>query len=117
MTVYVSKQGTIADSLPRKKLPILLYIRLAIAVPEVVWNATGTVWAFGKSSGCSTGIVDIAKGTVISGWILLFIAAVAVLVNFNLFGDKKKKRTLSPVRKFKRGSSRPMNKSKSWEKR
>lgn len=117
LIVYVSKQGTIANSLKRKKLPYLLYIRLAIAVPEVAWNAIGTVWAFGKSSGCSRGIVDVAKGTVISGWILLFIAAISVLMNFNLFDGTKKKKKLTPVRSFKRGSSRPLTKSKSWEKR
>lgn len=117
LIVYVSKQGTIANSLKRKKLPYLLYIRLAIAVPEVAWNAIGTAWAFGKSSGCSRGIVDVAKGTVISGWILLFIAAVSVLMNFNLFDGTKKKKKLTPVRSFKRGSSRPLTKSKSWEKR
>ena len=117
LTVYISKQGTIANSLPRRKLPYLLYFRLAIGIPEVVWNAIGTAWAFGKSGGCSKGIVDIAKGTVISGWILLVIAVLSILINFNLFGGKKKNRKLSPVRSFKRGSSRPLNKSKSWEKR
>ena len=117
LTVYISKQGTIANSLPRKKLPYLLYFRLAIGIPEVTWNTIGTVWAFSKSGGCSRGIVDIAKGTVISGWILLLIAVLSVLINLNLFGGKKKNRKLSPVRSFKRGSSRPLNKSKSWEKR
>ncbi|XP_075383650.1 diacylglycerol lipase-beta isoform X2 [Tenrec ecaudatus] len=42
--VHVSMRGTICNPGPRKSMPKLLYIRLALFLPEVVWAAVGAIW-------------------------------------------------------------------------
>lgn len=115
--VYISMQGTIADSVKRHRLPCVLYIRLIVAVPEVTWNGLGTYWAFVASEDCHRMIVNIAKGTVIFGWVVLFICIIACTIIYNLYTGKNKKRKPTRIRSFKRGSRRPFPQTKQWEKR
>ncbi|XP_052240425.1 diacylglycerol lipase-beta-like isoform X2 [Dreissena polymorpha] len=112
---YASKQGTIADSSGRKHLPYLLYIRFVVGLLEVTWNAYGTWVAFEASKHCRDGVVNLAKGTVIAGWVVLFIAVLTCLVVFNLYPATNKPR--ARTRQFKRASRRTFSQTKRWEKR
>lgn len=118
LMVYISMQGTISNSEPRKRLPIVIYIRLGVAVPEVVWNALGTRWAFSSEDTCHDNIVGVAKGTVIIGWLLLLFAIISLIILFNPFNNKSKGKK-QRVRSFKRASRRTFSTStaKQWEKR
>ncbi|WAR11568.1 DGLB-like protein [Mya arenaria] len=113
----VSMRGTIADSSARTPLPILLYIRLSIALPEVIWNAYGTWTAFDAAEHCHRNVVRLAKGTVIAGWVVFVIAMIVCLVVCNLYTGKNKKRAHTQVRSFKRASRRSVRTTKQWEKR
>lgn len=117
--VRISMQGTIADSVSRRHLPLVLYIRLAVALPEVSWNGYGTYCAFETAENCHSAIVTIAKGTVIFGWIVLFICIIIWVIIFNLYSgkNKNKRATSMRIRSFKRGSRRPQLRTKQWEKR
>ena len=115
--VHISRKGTISDSIARRYLPLVLYARVVVAIPEVGWNAYGTWAAFRKSINCHQSVVNVAKGTVIAGWIVLLIAVLTCVVLFNLYTGKNKKRSKTRVRSFKRGSRRPLNQQKQWEKR
>lgn len=115
--VHISRKGTISDSGARRYLPIVLYIRVVVAVPEVAWNAYGTWAAFEKSSDCQRSVVNVAKGTVIAGWIVLLMAVLTCVVLFNLYNGKNKKRPKARVRSFKRASRRAFSQRKHWEKR
>ncbi|XP_060224069.1 diacylglycerol lipase-beta isoform X2 [Meriones unguiculatus] len=42
--VCVSMRGTICNPGPRKSMPKLLYIRLALFIPEMVWASLGAAW-------------------------------------------------------------------------
>ncbi|XP_039082071.1 diacylglycerol lipase-beta isoform X2 [Hyaena hyaena] len=42
--VCVSMKGTICNPGPRKSMPKLLYIRLALFLPEMVWASLGAAW-------------------------------------------------------------------------
>lgn len=113
----ISMKGTMADSTARKSLPVLLYIRLAIAIPEVGWNAYGTWCAFDAAELCHGNVVRLAKGTVIAGWIVFIIAVITLLVVMNLYGGKYKSQSRAPARTFKRASRRTFKRTATWEKR
>lgn len=115
--VHISMRGTIADSGQRRRLPVVLYARLIVACPEVIWNGLGTYWAFGTSEDCHRPIVLIAKGTVIFGWVVLAICIIACVIMYNLYTGKNKKRLRKGMRSFRRGSRRPFPQTKQWEKR
>ncbi|KAL4239389.1 hypothetical protein ACF0H5_000206 [Mactra antiquata] len=116
--VRISMRGTIADSNARRQLPVVLYIRLAVGLPEVSWNGYGTYCAFETAENCHKAIVNIAKGTVIFGWIVLLFCIIIWVIIFNLYsGKSKNKRTSVRVRSFRRGSRRVQMTTKQWEKR
>lgn len=115
--VNISRKGTIADSTARRYLAPVLYARVIVALPEVAWNAYGTWAAFRKSNNCHRSVVNLAKGTVITGWVVLLIAILTSVVLFNLYTGKNKRRAKTHVRSFRRGSRRPLNHEKQWEKR
>jgi len=89
ITVYTSMQGSITNSYPRKRITKLLYIKIGVSFPELIWNCMGTYWSFGwSSSGCETHIVRTVQGAVISGWILALILLVGLGVVFDPLGGK-----------------------------
>ena len=113
---FLSNKGTIADSGPRKHLTKVLYARIIIAVPEVTWNALGTYWTFKSCKDCHKKIVNLAKGTVLAGWVVFVVAIITFILVFNLYNSKKSRQP-TRMRSFKRGSKRPYSREKAWEKR
>lgn len=87
--VYHSMQGTITNLHPRRRMNKLIYVKLAISLPELVWNILGTYWAFGMSSGCELHVVWTVKGAVLSGWVIAFIVIIGIIVVFDPLGGKK----------------------------
>ncbi|KAM9209907.1 diacylglycerol lipase-beta isoform 3-T3 [Dugong dugon] len=61
--VYVSMKGTICNPGPRKSMSKLLYIRLALFLPEVVWASLGAAWIQGVE--CDRTVVNGIIATVI----------------------------------------------------
>ncbi|XP_037671178.1 diacylglycerol lipase-beta isoform X2 [Choloepus didactylus] len=62
--VCVSMKGTICNPGPRKSMSKLLYIRLALFLPEMVWASLGAVWA-ADSAQCDRIVVNGIIATVV----------------------------------------------------
>ncbi|GCB63791.1 hypothetical protein scyTo_0007438 [Scyliorhinus torazame] len=84
--VCVSMQGTITNPGPRRYIPILIYIRTTLYLPELVWAVLGAVWVNDESEGCASSIVNTITIAVIASWVFLFFTIVAVLTFFDPLG-------------------------------
>ena len=91
LIMHTSMQGTITQPHPRKRIPLLLYIKTAVIVPDLVWMAIGTFWAFGKSYGCDYYVVLTVKGAVICAWVAMFVTIIGILIIFDPLGNAKHK--------------------------
>ncbi|XP_063790533.1 diacylglycerol lipase-beta isoform X1 [Pseudophryne corroboree] len=87
--VYVSMQGTISNPGPRKCMPKLVYIRLALYVPELVWAVLGAVWVSDNGVQCDKALVHVILVTVIASWAIILFTAIAVVIVFDPMGHKK----------------------------
>ncbi|KAK6481755.1 sn1-specific diacylglycerol lipase beta-like [Huso huso] len=87
--VYVSMQGSISNSGPRRSIPALIYVRTLLYVPELVWAVLGAVWVSNDSPGCDKSVVNAVIGAVVASWIILFFTVVAVLIVFDPLGSKR----------------------------
>ncbi|XP_051017042.1 diacylglycerol lipase-beta [Acomys russatus] len=85
--VYVSMRGTICNPGPRKSMPKLLYIRLALFVPEMVWASLGAAWV-AKGIQCDKTVVIGIMATVIVSWIVIAATMVTILVVFDPLGGR-----------------------------
>ncbi|CAM4705963.1 unnamed protein product [Leuciscus chuanchicus] len=87
--VYVSAQGTIMNPGPRRSMPVLVYLRAVLYLPELVWAVLGAVWVSDNSTGCKPEEVGAVIGAVVSSWIILLSMAVGVLVVFDPLGSQR----------------------------
>nr|XP_022316925.1 sn1-specific diacylglycerol lipase beta-like isoform X2 [Crassostrea virginica] len=88
--VFVSTRGTIMITAPRKNLTKLLYLKLVITLPELVWNILGTYWSFLESSNCQEFVVRTVQGAVITGWVLGVLIIIGVAIVFDPLGKINK---------------------------
>lgn len=88
--VYVSALGTIADDRPRARLPCLLYVRTVLLLPDLVWIAVGTKWAFKDEAGtdCPTDAVAVVHSVVVVSWLLQLAFIIFVLLFFDPLGQR-----------------------------
>lgn len=86
--MWLSTRGTITNATPRKHMPIPLYLKLALFLPELAWTIMGTLWAFAEGSDCDIAVVRAVKGAAIVGWIILFGLMVSLLVIFDCTGSR-----------------------------
>ena len=118
--VYVSMQGSITNTAPRKKIVKILYVKFVISIPELVWNTLGTYWSFSESSTCEKFVVRTAQGAVTSGWILAVLVIIGILVVFDPLG-RQRRRSSSKGLESDEGSqvadSAMVATRKAWEKR
>ncbi|XP_061456212.1 diacylglycerol lipase-beta isoform X1 [Rhineura floridana] len=87
--LYVSMQGTISNPGPRKSLPKLLYLRLALYLPELVWAVVGAIWVSIRRLNCERTMINAMFGTVIASWVIIVFTIVAVVIVFDPLGGKK----------------------------
>ncbi|XP_077173149.1 diacylglycerol lipase-beta [Paroedura picta] len=87
--VYVSMQGTISNPGPRKSLPKLLYLRLALFLPELIWAVVGAVWVSDRGLICDRTVISAIFGTVIASWVIIVFTLVAVVIVFDPLGGKR----------------------------
>ncbi|XP_060029265.1 diacylglycerol lipase-beta isoform X2 [Erinaceus europaeus] len=85
--VCVSMRGTICNPGPRKAMPKLLYVRLALFLPETVWASVGAVWVANDMQ-CDRTVMNGILATVVVSWIIIVSAAVTILVVFDPLGGK-----------------------------
>ncbi|XP_041362272.1 diacylglycerol lipase-beta-like isoform X2 [Gigantopelta aegis] len=89
LIMYTSMQGTITKPLPRRRIPLLLYIKTAVIMPDLAWMAMGTFWAFGKSYGCDYYVVLTVKGAVICAWVATVVTIIGILIILDPLGKTK----------------------------
>lgn len=51
---------------PRRLIPVLVYIRGILFLPEFVWACLGAVWVSDYSTGCEPAEVGLVAGAVIA---------------------------------------------------
>jgi len=86
VVVGASMRGSITNIWPRRAMSKLIYIKVAISIPEIAWNIIGSYWVFGLSSGCETHVVMTVKGAVISGWVIGLIVLIGIAIVFDPLG-------------------------------
>ena len=88
--IYVSALGTIADDRPRTRLPRLLYLRTVLLLPDLVWTAIGTKWAFKDEAGtkCPTDAVAVVRCVVVVSWLLQLAFIIFVVLFFDPLGHR-----------------------------
>uniref|UniRef100_A0A674BP07 Diacylglycerol lipase-beta n=1 Tax=Salmo trutta TaxID=8032 RepID=A0A674BP07_SALTR len=84
--VYVSAQGTITNPGPRRSIPVLVYVRAMLYVPELIWAILGAIWVSDDSQGCRPAEVGAVIAAVVASWILLLSTGVGVLFVFDPLG-------------------------------
>ncbi|XP_036388845.1 diacylglycerol lipase-beta [Megalops cyprinoides] len=87
--VYVSGQGTITNPGPRRSIPLLVYVRALLYLPELVWACLGAIWVSDNSSGCEPAEVGAVIGAVVSSWIILFFTGIGVIIVFDPLGSQR----------------------------
>ncbi|KAJ7401392.1 Sn1-specific diacylglycerol lipase beta [Pitangus sulphuratus] len=87
--VYISMQGTISNPGPRKSLPKVLYTRLLLYFPELIWAVLGAVWVSDSSVRCEKTVINAIIGTVIASWVIIVFTIIGVLIVFDPLGGKK----------------------------
>ncbi|XP_038064401.1 diacylglycerol lipase-beta-like isoform X2 [Patiria miniata] len=90
--VYLSAQGSIFNTTPRRHLPLFLYIRVFVFLVEIVFSIVGAVWAFrewefDKTGSCDRGVVHLIQAAVIISWIIFVAVVVAVVILLNPWHD------------------------------
>uniref|UniRef100_A0A8D0P750 Diacylglycerol lipase-beta n=1 Tax=Sus scrofa TaxID=9823 RepID=A0A8D0P750_PIG len=85
--VCVSMRGTICNPGPRKSMSKLLYLRLALFVPEIVWASLGAAW-IADGVQCDRTVGNGIIATVVVSWIVIASTLVTVVVVFDPLGGK-----------------------------
>ncbi|XP_072916246.1 diacylglycerol lipase-beta [Hemitrygon akajei] len=88
--VCTSMQGTITNLRPRRHIPVLIYIRTALYLPELVWAILGVVLVNDETMGCPATLVNTISIAVIASWIFLLFTVIAVLIVFDPLGRPKR---------------------------
>lgn len=85
--LYVSMQGTLIDSRPRRHMPKLLYVQLALYIPELIWAILGTYWtAAHVSFMCRVSLIVAVAVSVALQWSMLVIILIGTLILFDSMG-------------------------------
>ncbi|KAM4814300.1 diacylglycerol lipase-beta [Urocitellus parryii] len=85
--VCVSMKGTICNPGPRKSMSKLLYIRLALFLPEMVWASLGAAWV-AEGVQCDRTVVNGIVATVVVSWIIIAATVVTIIIVFDPLGGK-----------------------------
>lgn len=85
--VCVSMKGTICNPGPRKSMSKLLYLRLALFLPEMVWASLGAAWV-ADGVQCDRIVVNGITATVIVSWIIIAATIFTIIIVFDPLGGK-----------------------------
>ncbi|XP_042636969.1 diacylglycerol lipase-beta [Orycteropus afer afer] len=85
--VCVSMKGTICNPGPRKSMAKLLYLRLALFLPEVVWASLGAAWV-ADGVACDRTVVNGIIAAVIVSWIVIAATVVTIIIVFDPLGGR-----------------------------
>ncbi|XP_065748549.1 diacylglycerol lipase-beta isoform X1 [Phocoena phocoena] len=85
--VCVSMKGTICNPGPRKSMSKLLYVRLALFLPEMVWASLGAAW-IEDGVQCDRTVGNGIIATVAVSWIIIASTVVTIVIVFDPLGGK-----------------------------
>ncbi|XP_059011184.1 diacylglycerol lipase-beta isoform X1 [Mustela lutreola] len=83
----VSMKGTICNPGPRKSMSKLLYLRLALFLPEMVWASLGAAW-IADDVQCDKTVVNGIIATVVISWVIIVSTVVTIIIVFDPLGGK-----------------------------
>ncbi|XP_045849967.1 diacylglycerol lipase-beta isoform X2 [Meles meles] len=83
----VSMKGTICNPGPRKSMSKLLYLRLALFLPEMVWASLGAAW-IADDVQCDKTVVNGIIATVVISWVIIVSTVVTIVIVFDPLGGK-----------------------------
>ena len=87
---YVSMKGTVMHSRPRRHMSKLLYIQLALYIPELLWAILGTYWTVAHFSlQCKVTLIIAVCVSVALQWTMLLIVFIGTFVLFDPFGKQQ----------------------------
>ncbi|XP_017271738.1 diacylglycerol lipase-beta [Kryptolebias marmoratus] len=87
--VYISAQGTITNTGARRSMPVLVYLRALLYIPELVWACLGAMWVSDDGHGCDPATVASVIAAVIASWIILLFTALGVVFVFDPLGSPR----------------------------
>lgn len=61
--------GTITNPGPRRSIPVLVYVRAMLYVPEIIWAILGAIWVSDDSHGCRPAEVGAVIAAVVARWV------------------------------------------------
>uniref|UniRef100_A0A452G4H4 Diacylglycerol lipase-beta n=1 Tax=Capra hircus TaxID=9925 RepID=A0A452G4H4_CAPHI len=85
--VCVSMKGTICNPGPRKSMSKLLYVRLALFLPEMVWASLGAAW-IADGIQCNRIVGNGIIATVVVSWLIIASTMLTILIVFDPLGGK-----------------------------
>ncbi|XP_008822224.1 sn1-specific diacylglycerol lipase beta isoform X1 [Nannospalax galili] len=83
----ISMKGTICNPGPRKSMSQLLYVRLALFLPEMIWASLGAAWV-ARGIQCDRTVVIGIITTVIVSWIVIGATVFSIIFVFDPLGGK-----------------------------
>ncbi|XP_003701851.1 diacylglycerol lipase-beta isoform X1 [Megachile rotundata] len=88
-----SAKGAIMDTRARKYVEPLVTAKILLLLPEIAWNALGSLWMFGSEIECSYEhyTVSVVKTLVVFDWVLIGLMIVGLVVIFDPMGSLEKK--------------------------
>ena len=85
-----SMRGAIIDIRRRRNVPYVLYAKVVLFLPELIWLLLGTYGAF-SDSGCDKVVVVTVQALVLFGWVMFVSLLIGVVVVFDPLGHKRRK--------------------------
>ena len=112
--IVMATRGTIVEPRARRFVPLVLYVKLLLHVPELAWTVMGTYGGIQThistdpeaDEGCAWSVVWAVRGTAIVGWLVIVSLLLGMFVVFDPLG----KEVLT-------GSIDEATASKMWERR
>lgn len=80
--------GTITNPGPRRSIPVLVYVRATLYVPELIWAILGAIWVSDDSRGCEPAEVGAVIAAVVARWVgRMFFPVLILWYDFGDFHD------------------------------
>ncbi|CAL8110760.1 unnamed protein product [Orchesella dallaii] len=117
--VQNSMVGSIMDTESRKNVVICIYIRLILAIPEIVWNGFGTYWVYSNIIICADApeTLLLIKILTVSSWVLVLVMFGVMWLAFDPLGGKAHSFEEMDYERFQHSVLHGNSHTKLWERR
>uniref|UniRef100_A0A8C4QIP8 Diacylglycerol lipase-beta n=1 Tax=Eptatretus burgeri TaxID=7764 RepID=A0A8C4QIP8_EPTBU len=87
--VYTSMKGTISNPHPRRRMPLLIYLRTVLYVPEFTWLLLGLSWVFEvqRKPDCAENTVGAMQASLALSCLILIATLIFLALAFDPLGS------------------------------